>query len=478
VKPETRSEAIAFLEKQILGSVLNHPDANGQKPPTLPGDLFFDFRHKTIARAINAAQSHDVLTVINYLTQADELEAAGGAWQVSGLTDEAPLYREHLVQRWIEQLRQHSGNRKLRDLLLAATNEMEGGDDPTKILNGLTRQSRHIIDDSVSNALAESIVSITELFSRPPARPPFLVSSLIPEGSLNLLSGLPGVGKSFFCLQLAAALSIGSDIFGLRCTEATSLYMGAELPDFTVDERARTIQALQGMDTSKVKILAYPNFPYQLDFPNPKHVADIIKFLTDHPCKLLMIDPLARVHSLDENKADHMKQLIECFDEIRSTTGTAILLSHHESSKGLNIKQRDDVDAPRGSSVLSSHPTLTMRLAKHKSGFLQLRVTKTTFGEKPKPIWLSRLNNGMLEISEGPTKSSDEKTENASALQEYLLDNAGEITLAKAMEVCPYPRGESATKTMLRSFDLTPRKLNRFDNTWIRKENEEKKIPF
>ena len=52
-------------------------------------------------------------------------------------------------------------------------------------------------------------VNIKDIFSKPLPEPEWLIPDLFIKGSLNLLAGMPGVGKSYFSYSLSVALAAG-----------------------------------------------------------------------------------------------------------------------------------------------------------------------------------------------------------------------------------------------------------------------------
>jgi AAA domain len=59
---------------------------------------------------------------------------------------------------------------------------------------------------------------------------PWLVDGLIREGSTNLLSGAPGDFKTWLALELAGAVSKGTDFLGRKTIQTRVLYLDRENP--------------------------------------------------------------------------------------------------------------------------------------------------------------------------------------------------------------------------------------------------------
>ncbi len=82
-------------------------------------------------------------------------------------------------------------------------------------------------------------------------------------------------------------------------------------------------------------------------FPDVQAMIDTIK---ENGVKLLIIDPLVRMHQLDENNNDEATIIMDQFQHIATETGCAILIVHHTAK--LPIAGADgyqgNADASRG----------------------------------------------------------------------------------------------------------------------------------
>jgi len=430
--PEERTQAIDFLEAQILGSILNSP--NGTPIPKLPNQIFTTHKHRVIVQAINLCAQGDLPTVVAKLTETNDIKHAGGIAYISSLMDTGPTFVPQNLDLWLKQLREYAKDVELLRRHRVAGEELSQGRDPAEVLKTLSKQTTEALAHTGINPLLAHSLTAQNLMEDPPLKPNYLLGDMIPIGSLNLLSAIPGAGKSWLCLQLAACLSVGHEFLIWKTRACNVGYIGFEIPDFTAYERLQTIQQVIPYDPHRIHLLVPPLAP-QIDLANPKHIEELTDYCKTLELDFLFLDPLKRFHTLDENSTQDMGHLIDILDTLRKETKTAIFLSHHESTKG-DQKARADVDAARGSSVLASHPTLIMRMVP-KSKYIQVRVAKTTFGEQPKPVWLAHTDNGYMEICEGPKKSEDEFLDNVNAIKDAGKE---EIMKEEAMDLLPHPR--------------------------------------
>jgi DNA-binding transcriptional ArsR family regulator len=79
--------------------------------------------------------------------------------------------------------------------------------------------------------------------------PVWIVPGLIPEG-LTILAGAQKIGKSWLCLQLASALSVGGTVFGsIRVPKTETLYLALEDGPRRMKNRLEKIEALPDSNT-------------------------------------------------------------------------------------------------------------------------------------------------------------------------------------------------------------------------------------
>ncbi|MDR8402246.1 helicase RepA family protein [Paraburkholderia sp. USG1] len=74
---------------------------------------------------------------------------------------------------------------------------------------------------------------------------------------------------------------------------------------------------------------------------------------TCEDARLVIIDPLRRFHSGEENDAAHMTVVVEAFERLATTTGAAVILSHHTNRSSALAGAGELASASRGSSALT-----------------------------------------------------------------------------------------------------------------------------
>jgi hypothetical protein len=177
----------------------------------------------------------------------------------------------------------------------------------------------------------------------------WLVQGLWSDQAVGILGGEPKCYKSFLALDVAVSVASGTAClrqFPVRRTGKVLLFP-AEDSLAIVRQRLEGIATMAQVDfpSLPVEVITAPSL--RLDTPTDRQrLADTIQTL--QPI-LLVLDPLIRLHRIDENDATQVAALLSYLRELQRRFQVAILLVHHarKDSNGSRPGQ-----ALRGSSEL------------------------------------------------------------------------------------------------------------------------------
>ncbi len=163
-----------------------------------------------------------------------------------------------------------------------------------------------------------------------PACPqPWLIERLWTHQAVGVIGGNPKSGKTWLALEMAVSVASGTpclDAFPVLSPGPVLVY-AAE--DSTTALRARldTLARVHKTDFKKldVRILTVDS----LRLERPEHQDRLASTLHAHKPVLLVLDPMVRVHSIDENVAGQVAALLGYLRSLQRTTGTAIAMAHH-----------------------------------------------------------------------------------------------------------------------------------------------------
>jgi len=194
------------------------------------------------------------------------------------------------------------------------------------------------------------VIDGLDLLAKKIETPPWIIPNILPAGGCTIVAGQPKAGKSWATLDMALAIASGGEFLGHQVVEpGRVLYLDAETPEWALQERLRHLAAGRRLDTDALKRIrimpaAWLNLSEQPDFDR------LFNTILRDPPDLVVIDPLVRFHTLDENSASEMSPWLQA---IRSLTSprTAVLLVHH-MNKGSADNGRRDGQNLRGTSDL------------------------------------------------------------------------------------------------------------------------------
>jgi hypothetical protein len=158
-----------------------------------------------------------------------------------------------------------------------------------------------------------------------------LITGVLDRGTMSVLYGESGSGKTFVALDMAAHISGGQEWNGRKARQGAVLYVAAE--------GGRAIYKRFAAIKKKTPELLQRLYVVRLDVDlvhDRKHVnllVDAAKQVAAHaraPVELVVIDTLSRaLAGGDENSPVDMGHLVKSLDAIRSATGSHVMVIHH-----------------------------------------------------------------------------------------------------------------------------------------------------
>ena len=199
-----------------------------------------------------------------------------------------------------------------------------------------------------------------ELAEQPQERR-WLVEQLWSEQAVGIIGGEPKCGKSFLALDLAVAVATGTPC--LRRFSAASgrvLLFAAEDAAHIVRERLDGIAQAAGTYLENLDIDVVP--AVRLDLADDRQ--RLFETVRRVRPRLLVLDPLVRLHRIDENAAGEVAPLLACLRDLQRNFETAVVLVHH-ARKSAHARGGQ---ALRGSSELHAwgDSNLYLRRKKHR----------------------------------------------------------------------------------------------------------------
>jgi len=176
----------------------------------------------------------------------------------------------------------------------------------------------------------------------------WLVEGLWGRQAVGVVGGIPKAGKTWLGLDLAVAVAAGVPALGrFRVHDpGTVLLYIAEDQAHEVRERIAGIAQSAGVDLERlpVGLITEPALRLDLDADRDRLNAALAKLKP----RLLVLDPLVRLHRGDENSSAEISDILGFLRQMQREHSTAILLVHHVRKAGAG----DTGQALRGSGDL------------------------------------------------------------------------------------------------------------------------------
>ncbi len=266
-------------------------------------------------------------------------------------------------------------------------------------------------------------------------KPPVLDFVLpgLTAGSVGTIVGSGGVGKTTLLMQLGAALATGSPAFGnliapnsygparvvLIAAEESSDILRIRLHAIkkwmdSQPEKSSSSTVAAGSDFTTLlekNLLLVPAAGQSVALVNNGATTEFFKTLCKFcaGARLIIIDPLRRLHDGDENSSSSMTHIVQVLEALARHTGAAVIAAHHVSKASMFNAVTDSAAASRGSSALTDAVRWQANLSgmsetvarkhrlsgQHKS-YACLDFSKANYIAPEPPMWLKRLEGGVL----------------------------------------------------------------------------------
>ena len=230
-----------------------------------------------------------------------------------------------------------------------------GGNEQTLIATNIGRKSFLEWLDFVEGNLDElpSLTSLSDVLDNPPVVPPELISGVLRVGHKMIISGPSKAGKSFSLMELCVALSEGTTWLGFKCKKSKVLYVNLEIdPASCIHRFIEIYKALKMKPKYSNDIVIWNLRGYAV--PLDKLVPKLVRRIKNQNYDAVIIDPIYKVITGDENNASEMGSFCNQFDKICSETGCSAIYCHHHS-KGAQ-GQKSMMDRSSGSGVFARDP--------------------------------------------------------------------------------------------------------------------------
>ncbi|WP_088187564.1 AAA family ATPase [Desulfosporosinus sp. FKA] len=201
--------------------------------------------------------------------------------------------------------------------------------------------------------------SMASIWDNLPELSPPLINNVLRQGHKMLMAGPSKAGKSFALIELCCALAEGRKWFGWDCTQGKIMYVNLELDRPSCLHRFKDVYQALGWEPKNLGNIDIWNLRGK-SVPMDKLAPKLIRRAAKKNYIAIIIDPIYKVITGDENSADQMANFCNQFDRVCTELGAAVIYCHHHS-KGSQGNKRS-MDRASGSGVFARDPDALMDL--------------------------------------------------------------------------------------------------------------------
>lgn len=208
--------------------------------------------------------------------------------------------------------------------------------------------------------LERNSLDLQRCFTQEPEPLDFVLPGFV-AGTVGTLFSPGATGKSFLALEAAIAVASstdGGDLLRLHPdASGRVVYLAAEDPDSVLSTRLYAIaQHLPPVARESIieNLSIHSILGRGMDLGNRSHCDGIINYIEDG-ARLIVIDTISRLHTLEESSNGDMARLLQGLEYMAARTGAAVLFLHHISKGAATSGQGATQQAARGASALTDN---------------------------------------------------------------------------------------------------------------------------
>lgn len=192
--------------------------------------------------------------------------------------------------------------------------------------------------------------SLKAVWNDLPPLSPSLIDGVLRKGHKMMLAGPSKAGKSFALIELAIAIAEGRKWLNWYCSQGHVLYVNLELDRPSCLHRFKDVYDALGypaLNLDSIDIWELRGKSIPMDKLAPK----LIRRAAKKNYTAIIIDPIYKIITGDENSADQMAHFCNQFDKVCTELNCAVIYCHHHS-KGAQGSKRS-MDRASGSGVFA-----------------------------------------------------------------------------------------------------------------------------
>ena len=170
---------------------------------------------------------------------------------------------------------------------------------------------------------------------------PCLIEGVLRKGHKMLIAGPSKAGKSFLQIELCIAIAEGRKWLGWDCAQGRALYVNLELARASCLHRFKDVYHALGWRPENLDNIDIWNLRGKA-VPMDRLAPMLIRRAAKKDYTAVVIDPIYKIITGDENSADQMARFCNQFDLVCTELGCAVICCHHHSKGSQGGKKSMD----------------------------------------------------------------------------------------------------------------------------------------
>lgn len=302
--------------------------------------------------------------------------------------------------------------------------------------------------------------SLADLFEKAIELAPELIKGMLRQGHKMLIAGPSKAGKSFALIQLAIAIAEGRQWFGFDCIQGKVLYVNLELDENSAKKRFFDIYNKQELGHANVSNIDIWNLRGKTS-PMDKLAPKLIRRAQKENYIAVIIDPIYKVLTGDENSAHEMANFTNQFDKIATELGCAVIYCHHHSKGSQGGK--NSIDRSSGSGVFARDPDAILDL-------IELPVTEDRYMQLENDATCQTFNEAIKTYNPTYDDVGLDDQFSKKQMQHHLMSAIRSQDILKQVEIQRQNAVRAARQSTAWRIEGTLREFPKFDpvNTWFK----------
>lgn len=201
--------------------------------------------------------------------------------------------------------------------------------------------------------------NMLDVWDHLPELSPPLIDGVLRQGHKMLVAGPSKAGKSYALIELCCAVAEGKTWLNFNCTQGKILYVNLELDRASCLHRFKDVYTALGWAPEHLSSIDIWNLRGK-SVPMDKLAPKLIRRAAKKDYIAIVIDPIYKVITGDENSADQMAHFCNQFDKVCTELNCAVIYCHHHSKGGQGGKK--SMDRASGSGVFARDPDALLDL--------------------------------------------------------------------------------------------------------------------